>query len=296
MRRIYLLLSVVLLCSISKISVGQNDQFIVGGCQLNKIAVINRTGEILWSAPVSNSNCNDVQITKEGNILYSNGVGAYLINRDKELIWSHMAKSNEEIYSATQQKNGEYVLTFSGHPARIIELSKSGDIIKEIKFETGVKSIHSQFRQVSKLDNGNYIVPIIGKGNILELDENGSELRSIYVGGNPFQVNIISKKEWLVAGGDGSFIALINPKSETVTRKIEEADIKDCKLLFVGEGHILKNGNIIFANWSGHDTREIPQPIVAEIDNENKMVWHLNKSKSLNMISSICPIAKKHHF
>ena len=296
MRRIYLLLSVVLLCSISKNLQGQNDQFIIGGCEFNKVAAINRVGDILWSIPVTNNNCNDVQMTKEGNILYANGIGAYLVGRDKKTIWSHMSNKNEEIYSATQQKNGGYTLTFSGHPARILELSKSGKIIKEIKFETGVKNVHSQFRQVSKLANGNYIVPIIANGNILELDKDGVILRKINVGGNPFQVNILSKKQWLVAAGDASFIALIDVKSGKITKKVGETDIKGCKLLFVGESHKLKNGNIIFTNWSGHNRNDAPQPIIGEINMDNELVWSLNKSKSINMISAISPIAKKYHF
>lgn len=296
MRLTYLLLSVVVLCATSSISQAQNEQFIVAGCGLNKVAVINRAGDILWSAPVSNSDCNDAQVTNEGNVLYVNGLGAHLIGRDKKVIWSQMAKANEEIHSAFQQKNGEYVLAFSGHPARIVELSKSGDIVKEVKFETGVENVHSQFRQVSKTKSGNYVVPIVATGVIFELDGDGELLRKIDVGGTPFQVNVISKKEWLVAGGDGNYIATVDVKSGEVVRKFEKSDVEGCRLLFVGEAHVLKNGNVLFANWSGHNRNDEPQPMIAEINDDNELVWSLDRSDLLNIASSVSPIAKKHNF
>lgn len=291
----YLLLNLFLLICLN-IAYAQSEQFIVGGCGYDKISVINRAGDILWSNPIKSSNCNDIQITEEGNILYADGVGAYLVGRDKKTIWSHLAKSNEEIYSATQQENGEYVLAFGGHPARIVELSKSGHVIKEIELKIDIENVHSQLRQISKKRNGNYIVPVFSEGIIFELDSNGELLRKLNVGGTPFQVNLISNKRWLVGGGDGNSIILVNAKTGETIREIKEFDIKDCTLLFVAEVNYLKNKNILFANWSGHDRDSEAQPIVVEINEKNEIVWSLSKSESLDMISTIYPIEKRHNF
>ena len=271
------------------------EQFIIGGCGYNKIAVINKSGDILWDYKVDNSNCNDVEITKEGNILYSNGKGAFLINREKEIIWSYMAKKGEELYSSSQLKNGDYLLACCGTPTRIIELSKSGELMKELTYDTGIKRVHSQIRQISKTAKGHYIIPIMATGTIVELDHDGEEIRKIKVGKNLFQVNTSSKKQWLAAGADGHEYTAIKPSNGEILKKIGRDDIKECQLKFAGEIHALKNGNLVFANWLLHEKGRT-EPVLAEIDSDNKLVWSIYTSKDIHSISSISPIQKKHQF
>lgn len=58
-----------------------------------------------------------------------------------------------------------------GHPARLIELNAKGAVKNEVEFETGIPSVHGQFRQAIKSKKGTYIVPLMGKSAVVELDQ-----------------------------------------------------------------------------------------------------------------------------
>ena len=62
-----------------------------------------------------------------------------------------MKVREEELFTATQLNSGGYFLAICGHPARIVELDSQGNPLKEIQFETGIKRVHNQFRQIEKM-------------------------------------------------------------------------------------------------------------------------------------------------
>ncbi|MGL5319042.1 MAG: hypothetical protein ACRC9Q_10205 [Bacteroidales bacterium] len=275
----------------------QNEQYLVSGCGMNKVAVINRSGDVTWEydlSQIKHVECNDAEITRQGNILFAYKSGARLIDKQKNIIWDHSADfPREEMFTATQLKNGNYLLACTGNPARILELNKKGELILEIKYDTGIKDPHGQFRQVTKSPSGTYLIPIMGKGVIHEVSKEGVLLREVKAEGSPFQLSLLKNGNWLVACGESHSLVEIDPTKNEVVSRIGENDIASCKLQFVAESKRLKNGNTLISNWNGHDAKDKTQPVVIEIDNNKNLVWKLAPMKDLDKISTIFPITKK---
>lgn len=271
------------------------ERLLVGGCAWNQVAVVNKTtGRIEWSHQINEGeDCNDVQVTKKGNILYAYNSGARMISfPDQGVIWDYKAPKGCEVYTATELANGHILLAMCGTPARIVELDKQGNFVESLEFDPGVENVHAQFRQIVKAKNGNYIIPLMGRGEVVEMDPKGEVRRRIKVGGNPFSVKILKNGDWLVSCADGHKLVQVNPVT-LEQHTIHSNDIADANLLFVAEAQVYDNGNILIANWPGH-SRDKKQPRLLEIDPAGNLVWELHGTpeNGVGSISSVSRITK----
>lgn len=267
----------------------KTERLLVGGCAWNKVAVIHKeSGVIEWSHTINaGEDCNDVHITRRGNILYAYTSGARLISFDtQDVLWDYKAPAGCELFTATELKNGHFMLAMCGHPARIVELDKRGRQVGEIHFETGIENVHDQFRQIAKTQNGNYIIPLMGTGEIIEMTPRAQVIRRVKTQGNHFAVTILRNGNWLVACGDAHRIAEINPATGDEVRVVETKDVEGVDLLFVAEVLPLKNGNLLIANWPGH-SRDKKQPRLLEINPAGKVVWQLKNTPEIGNISAV---------
>lgn len=272
----------------------QKEQYLIAACGMDKVAVIDRKGEIFWETPVEKADCNDAEITREGNVLFGYKYGAKLVDRTQRVIWDYPVEfPNEEMYTATQLRNGNYLLACCGKPARIIELDGQGKVVYELKYDTGVEDVHSQFRQIVQSKKGNYILPIMGKGVVREISRDGKLIREVKVEGNPFQISLLKGGNWLVACGDGHSWIEVNPAKNEIVKRVGERDLPFCKLQFVAELTRMKNGHTLVANWNGHDPKDQTQPIAFEIDKNNHLIWAIYPTEKIKRISTLSPVKKK---
>lgn len=274
----------------------KTERLVVGGCAWNKVAVIDKaTGRIEWEHEIgSGEECNDVQTTRKGNVLYACNKGARLVSyKDKSVLWEYRAPQGCEVHTATEMPDGTFLLAMCGHPARIVTLDKKGTPVGELTFETGIGGVHGQFRQIVKGRNGNYIVPLMGTGEVIELDARGEVRRRVKVGGSLFSVKELKNGRWLVSCGDAHKFVEIDPVT-LERRTVASRDLSDgVKLLFVAEAQPCANGNLLIANWPGH-SRDRNQPRLLEVDPEGKVVWRLDATpeNGIGPISSVFPVRR----
>lgn len=292
MRKIATLVLTFVLAGLSLPSGAQkNEKLLVGGCAWNTVAVIDKeSGRIEWSHQINpGDDCNAVSVTKKGNVLYAYMKGARLISYpDQKVIWDYVAPEGCEVYTATELSNGNVMIAMCGAPSRILEVDgKTGNTLSEITFDTGIPNVHSQFRQLVKADNGNYIIPLMGRGEVVEMDAKGEFRRRVRVGGNPFSVRVLKNGNWLVGCGDGHKLVEVNPVT-LESRTYHSRDIEGANLLFVAETEVYENGNMLIANWPGH-SRDKTQPRLLEIDREGNVVWEL-KGTPENKVGSISAV------
>lgn len=65
------------------------EKLLIAGCGWNKVAVVDkRTGCLDWEHLLGKGeDCNDVELTKEKNILYAYTSGARLITPSQQIVW-----------------------------------------------------------------------------------------------------------------------------------------------------------------------------------------------------------------
>lgn len=269
------------------------EKLLIGGCSWSKIAIIDKsTGQIEWEHKFTNrEDCNDLQMTSEGNVLYAYNRGARLVTMNHEVLWDFKVNKGEELFTARQLRNGKYFLAMCGHPSRIVELDKKGKVIKEKTFETGIKSIHGQFRQIAIKKKGGYVIPLMGKGEVIETDKKMNVLKRIKCGGNPFSVLLTTDGYWIVSCGDGHKLVIVDPKKEQIVEIIDSSSLRTVKMNFVAEAIKYDNGNILFSNWNGH-SKDKTQPLLVEFDEGKNVVWTLYPSKEISNISAVYSFLK----
>lgn len=258
------------------ISCTKKEKLLIGGAGWPQIAIIDKaSGEIEWSHPLTpEEECYDVDMTPDGEILYAFKLGAKLITRSHETVWTYEVNESEALYSATCLESGNYLLGIAGYPARIVELDRNGTPVKELSFQTATPELKRQFRHILKTAQNTYLLPMIDKHKVLEINESGKAINSVYCGGEPVSVAVAENGNWLVTGGDTPYIMEFDPKSHSAVRTVETKDISYGALMYVGELIPYKNGNVLITNWDGR-SNEKTQPVLLEIDPDNKVVWRL---------------------
>lgn len=278
----------------------QESYLLVGGSGWNKIALIEKeSAHILWSHDLGASEENNaVAAAPNGNILYSYKQGAKLINLNHEVLWDYSTPKDTELFTATTLPGGGFLLGYCGHPARLIELNAKGVVKHEVEFETGISDAHGQYRQVTKSKKGTYLVPLMGKSAVIELDKQGKELKRWNVKGNPFSVVELDNGNLIVACGDAHLYVEVDRESGKILRETTNAAIAPsaCEFNFVAQIERLSNDHLLVCNWNGHlRNAQTIQPSLLEMDQENRVVWRLKENKEIGKISAVAvyPLSKQ---
>ncbi|MDR2138588.1 MAG: hypothetical protein LBP50_03440 [Tannerella sp.] len=276
----------LLVCSACR----QKEKLLAGGAGWPQIAILDKaSGKIEWSHPLApEEECNDVEMTPQGEILYAYKGGARLITRRGRVVWDYRVKESEAVYTATCLESGRYLLAVAGLPMRLVELDRKGMPVKEVTYRTATQDLTRQFRHVLKTQQNTYLIPLTDKYKIVELNEDGKVLRSVYSEGEPVALVSAENGNWLIACGNSRCILEIHPEYRKIVRRIETRDLSYGSLLYVGEIVRYKNGNTLIANWNG-ESDDKTQPVLLEIDPDNKVVWRLPYTPEVSNISTVYP-------
>ncbi|MBR4597063.1 MAG: hypothetical protein IKO42_01555 [Opitutales bacterium] len=286
----------VLLCAIVFANCAQcAEKLLIAGCNFKKIMLIDKsTGAKEWIYEIPQySECNCASLSKDKKLLvYANKRNVRLINfKTQEQIWEMPIPQGQEAHTARFLPNGNILVGICALPqARILEIDKNAKILKEINFDTGISNPHGQFRQIIKNKKGNYVVPLMGKGAVVEVGSKGEILNEAQPRAPFFSVKELKNGNWLLSG-EGGRIYIINPATKETVRIIDNKNIDGAKMLFMTEAQMLKNGNILASNWNGHSPDK-SQPKLMEIDKNNRVVWKLENDEDIPNISAVTIVGK----
>lgn len=288
MRKLFL----ILLLTLPALTVlfAQDAKILVAGSGNRQISIIDKaTGKVEWTHQLEpGEECNTVSLTKHGEILYSYKKGARLITTDQRVVWDYKAPENTELQSATLLRNGGYLLGICGTPARFIELDKSGKVRNTVTLDLDITKAHSQFRQVFQLKNGNYLIPVMGKQKIIEVNRKGSIVAEHDTPGRgAFSSLELKNGNLILPCGDGHYYLTLDRKTGKEISRVNQTDIEGVRLLFVAQILQLKNGNLLICNWHGHNKDfTIDEPQLIEVTPSGKVVWSLNDKENIGKISA----------
>lgn len=279
------------------------DKVLIAGSFWDTIAVVNRTaGDVIeWKYGLpENSECNSVEIVPgTGDVLLSYRRGARVVRRDSTngggtIVWDYAdVADGEELQTATRLTDGGYLLGICGTPARIVELDSTGlHVRREVRYDLGIEPAHAQFRRIVKAKNGNYLVPIITNGKVLEIKDDTTLVAEFNLGGTPFSIRELANGNMLAGLGDVHCALEVDRSIGGLVRRID--DIPGVKLHFVAQSEQLPDGNLMIANWQGHipvEERDAPQLI--EIGAMGTPVWSYDgRDAGVRFISAFFPFSE----
>ena len=273
MIRLRLLALLFLSCSLH---LSAQEKLVLAGSGNPAVMIVDKqSGAVEWKhALEKGEECNTVAVTRQGNILYSYKKGAKLIGTDHRVIWDYKAPEGTELQSATLLKDGGFLLGICGNPARLIELDKNGKERNRVEIDLQIEKPHGQFRQVFQLRNKNYLLPVMGKQKMMEINRKGAVVAEFPTGGRAFSSLELRDGNILLPCGDGHFFQVIDRKTGKELKRVTSEDVQGASLLFVGQILDAGKGNLLICNWYGH-TKDatVDEPQLIEVDANGKVLW-----------------------
>ncbi len=288
------LTSILFFCLLQLIALSQpvKHSFVCTDYTQGKVFIISEEGKAIWEYPATN--CNDVWMLPNGNILFNTGNGVKEVTRDKQVVFLYDSKS--EIYACQRLANGN---TFIGecNSGKLLELAPDGKIVRCISLlPDSVDGGHAFMRNARKLDNGNYLVAHYGLDVVREYNAGGKVVMEFPVKGGPHSVIRLPDGNTLVACSDHNGepkVVEFDPSGKIVWQVLKN-DLPGIELKFMTGLQRLPNGNTVMTNWLGHNQFG-KAPHAIEVTRDKKVVWVYNDFSFVQTLSSIQLIDKEYN-
>ena len=263
-----------------------------------RLAVVDGDGKITWE--MKWGGIHDIHMTDNGHIMVQQGMKR-VVEIDpltKKIVWSYdCTKMNGnkgkrvEVHAFQPLADGIVMIAESG-PARIIEVDRSGKIVKQFKMKVNKPHPHKDTRLARKLDNGHYLACHEGDGVVREYDEEGAVIWEFPIplfgkarkgghgldafGNSTFGAVRLKNGNTLIATGNGHSVLEVTPAKEIVW-KLEQDDLPGIRFAWVTTLEVLPNGNYVIGNChAGPDN-----PLLVEIEPKTKkVVWTFDHYKT----------------
>jgi outer membrane protein assembly factor BamB len=272
-------------------------RLLVADDSVGRIAIVRGDGTIEWQHKIGS--IHDLHLLPGGNILCQLSWTRIveIDPRTDKIVWEYDAgnrNGNEgkavEVHAFQRLADGTTMIAESG-PGRIIEVDKSGSLVRQIPLKIAKPNAHSDTRLVRKLATGNYLVAHESQGLVREYDGTGKVVWEYAVplfdmkpkaghgpeafGNSVYAALRLPNGNTLIATGNGHSILEVTPAKEIVW-SLKQNDLPKIQLAWVTTLQVLPNGNIVFGNC--HAGPNNPQ--VIEITRAKEVVWTFRDFKS----------------
>ncbi|MEZ6047104.1 MAG: PQQ-binding-like beta-propeller repeat protein [Planctomycetaceae bacterium] len=257
-----------------------------------KLAIVDQSGEVEWEMPWKD--IHDLHLLENGNILTVRGFREVveIDHKTKEVVWSYdCAEQNGnsgkkiEIHAIQPLEEGQVMIAESG-VGRIIEIDRSGKLLKTVPLKIDHPHPHRDTRLARKISNGNYLVCHEGDGVVREYDGKSGKVIWEYeiplfgkepqpghgldaFGNSVYAALRLENGNTLIATGNGHSVIEVTPGKEIVWA-LHQDDLAGIRFAWVTILEVLPNGNYIIGNC--HAGPE--NPLLVEIAPKSKeVVW-----------------------
>lgn len=263
---------------------GASHRFLCTDAAGGTVSIVAADGTIEWR--FERQHPQDCWQLPNGNILFCHADGVIEVTYAKEIVWEYHAPSGAEVHACQPLPDG-LVMAVECGTARIVEIDRTGTVVKEIKLPVPPPSVgvHDQFRGTRKTPDGHYLVSAKGQHKVLELDGEGSVLREIATPGDVHEVVSLPGGNLLISCGDGHRVIELD-QDENVVWELTENEIPGNPLRLMAGLQRLPNGNTIFCNYLGHG-HSGEQPHLFELTRDKKVVWEFADHEHFVTINQI---------
>lgn len=261
-----------------------------------RLAIVDRDGKIEWEMPWGG--IHDIWVLGNGHILVQQGAAqvAEIDPKTKQVVWKYdSAKQNGnagkrvEVHAFQPLDDDRLMIAESG-PARIIEINRAGELLREIRLVVKNPNAHTDTRLARKLSSGNYLVCHEGDGTVREYNGKTGAVEWEYevplfgrqpkgghgpeaFGNKCFAAVRLASGNTLIATGNGHSVLEVTPDKQVVW-KIEQRDLPDIVLAWVTTLEVLPSGNYLIGNCHAGPG----QPLLIELEPKSKrVVWKLDR-------------------
>jgi hypothetical protein len=277
------------------VQTGTPRRVIAADSSTKTLASIGPDGRVEWKLPVGA--IHDLHLLPDGHILYQDGWTRIVeLDERRKPIWDYNAKRNGnagrsvEVHAFERLPGGSTMIVESG-PARIIEVDRDGNLLRETKLEVDAPSVHSDTRNARRTDAGTMLVAHEKDGVIREYDAAGKVVWEFDVplygkprkgghgpeafGDQAYSAVRLENGNTLIGTGNGHSVLEVTPAKEIVW-KLEQHDLPGIVLAWVTQVRRLPNGNTLLVNC--HAGPDNPQ--IVEVTPAKEVAWTFKDFKT----------------
>ncbi|MDF1753576.1 MAG: hypothetical protein P1U89_12430 [Verrucomicrobiales bacterium] len=259
---------------------GIRHSFLIAG---NPTAIIGEDGKIKWQ---TKGRARDAFLLENGNVLASIGNVAREITPEGKEVWTYqLAADNKELGTAVRLPNENTLVVERGVKPRLLEISKSGEIVVEVPLQPETDNAHMQTRMARKLPSGNYLVPHLLAFKVKEYQPDGKVVREIKtdlesLGGReaenwPFTAIRLPNGNTLVNLTHGNKTAEFDAEGN-VAWVVTNSDV-DGRFADPCGGQRLASGNTVICSYGQKNPQK---PKLLEVTPDKKVVWEFFHPKA----------------
>ena len=251
------------------------------------LAEVGPDGRVAWRLPCGA--IHDLHLLPDGHILYQDGWTRIVeLDENRRPVWDYNAKRNGnagrsvEVHAFQRLPDGLTMVVESG-PARIIEIDREGNLVREVKLTVDTRSVHSDTRNARKTAAGTYLVAHEKDGVVREYDASGKVVWEFDVpvegqrkgghgpealGDQVYSAVRLENGHTLIGTGNGHSVLEVTPAKEVVW-KVGQRDLEGITLAWVTQVERRANGNTLLVNC--HAGPDNPQ--IIEVTPAKEVVW-----------------------
>lgn len=236
--------------------------------------LLSAENKVVWTYP---RNTRDGWVLPNGHILLiitrSNefpGGGVVEVDQAGKTYFEYKG-TQSEIATAQPLPKGNILINESGDKPRLLEVDRSGKILKEIPLQCQTKDHHMQTRMARKLKNGNYLVPHPLDLAVKEYTPEGKVVWEVHTSDWPFAVIREENGNTLISCTRGNMIIEVDKEGKQIWQ-VTNADLPGAPIHDACGASLLPNGHIVFTNYGAGGKDAIK---LVEITREKQIVWKL---------------------
>lgn len=253
---------------------GSGQRFFACDYDKHVMAIVGADGKIEWKREMKGG-CHDAWVMADGKILWTpSGREIFEVDpkTDTQTLvydsYKHGGLSGDIQIHAFQPNQDGTITVFESGAKRVVEIDRSGKILKKVEFPFMNGDPHHQTRNARKLDNGNYLMCLSADAKVVEADASGKIVWEVATGKECYSAVRLPNGNTLIGGGHNHKVFEVDRDGKEVW-SIGEKELPNIKFGYMAQVQRLKNGNTILINC--HAGPENPQ--VIEVTKEKQVVW-----------------------
>lgn len=238
----------------------------------HRLVEISTEGKLTWEHKFpSIAVC--FRMTAEGRVVFADGgnpTGIQEIDRKNKATFDYRAKC-EQVLTCDVLPNGNFLLAEQG-PCQAVEVNAQGEIVSTVKLSTTEKAAHGQLRCLHRLANGNLLACHEVEGVVREYDADGMIVWEFPNVTNVFEALRLPSGNTLIGCGTDKRIIEVTPEKKIVW-ELTAADVPELNLSWITSLQVLKNGNLVIANFLRGQEGKGAHAFEVTHDEKKKVVW-----------------------
>lgn len=232
---------------------------------LDRLLLVDQLGGAGWTVDIPGGS-RDLQVIDGERVLVSHGDGAaeYAL-ADGGKGWSVAGYS--DIQTARRLPGGETLLGGGTSDVTFYTLDANGVELGQLKLPG-----YAELRLARVLEDGHLLFTAAFPFRVVEVDMAGTKVWEAPLPDKGYTAERLPGGETLATAGEPCLLVTLSAGGEIVRQLGGEGNFPDVGLDWFSGFSRLPNGNVVVANWLGHDAWETG-PHLVELTPDNAIVW-----------------------